>query len=70
MTAIKPGQRYIHEGMTIDIHSVENGQVYYRKWPKGVTEMGMWEGLGRCLIEVAEREIEKAGMKPEKEITP
>ena len=58
---IQPGQRYERDGVYVDIHFIEDGQVFYRRWPRGVTEMGMWDGLGRCPVKVAEREIE--GMK-------
>lgn len=36
MVSLRPGTRYTKEGVSVDIDSVINGEVYVRRWPKGV----------------------------------
>ena len=62
---MKPGDRYIHNGVTVDIHEIHEGQVYFRQWPMGVTEMPWLSGLRRCPIEQAENEIKELELEVE-----
>lgn len=37
-------------GWTIEVHLVRNGEVYFRKWPPGVSSMGFLERLQRMSV--------------------
>lgn len=60
---LKPGQRFTKNGIAVDVHKVEGGEVYYRRWPKGVDEMPWCAGLARLPINEFLAEVE--GLEPE-----
>lgn len=37
MVSLQPGTRYTKDGISVDIDDVKDGEVYVRRWPKGVT---------------------------------
>lgn len=45
-----PGTRYTKDGISVDIDSVENGEVYVRRWPKGVVNQPFFANCIRIPI--------------------
>lgn len=45
-----PGDVYTKDGVQIDVEYIEFGDVYYRKWPKGVKIQSMLENCRRMPI--------------------
>lgn len=60
---IQPGQRFMKNGIAVDVHKVEGGEVYYRRWPKDVESMPWCDGLARMALPVFLAEVE--GLEPE-----
>jgi hypothetical protein len=44
---MKPGTRYTKDGGSIDVHQIDRGQVYYRKWSDAVTTQPAFSNLYR-----------------------
>jgi len=64
---IKAGDRYIHDGIIVDVHEVFDGMVYYRQWPKDTTEINWLDGLFKISLMQFLIGIGKRGLTPVKE---
>ena len=51
MSDIKPGTRYTKDGVSVDVHDVYQGEVYFRQWPKDVNVQAFLNNLGRMSVE-------------------
>lgn len=47
MVRIKPGLIDFPNGWGIDVHKVQDGEVYFQRWPPGVESQGMFTNLMR-----------------------
>jgi len=54
------GQRYTKDGVSVDVHDVKDGEVYMRKWPKGVEEQPFFQNLIRVPIPVFVEQVKDA----------
>lgn len=41
------GIRYTKDGVSLDVHEIARGQVYYRRWPAGITTQPAFTHLHR-----------------------
>jgi hypothetical protein len=57
---VRPGMGFTRNGITIKVHFIEDGEVYYQKWPKGVEEQRWFENLSRLPVDEFEKGIEGA----------
>ncbi len=69
MNEIIPGTRYTKNGVSVDIHSVKDGQVYCQRWPRDVMEQDFLDGLIRMpvddfLLATTGAEISTRAQKP------
>lgn len=53
---LKPGTRYKKNGISVDIDLVKDGEMYVRRWPKGVTTQGFF---ANCIRMPVDRFIEQ-----------
>lgn len=67
--ALKPqtpaiGDRYVKDDMSVDVHAVIDGCVYYRHWPKGVEKMPFLSNLAKTKLEDFIFQIQGAEYQP------
>ena len=48
---IEKGMKFRKDGIRIDVHDVKDGEVYFRRWPKGVQDQLFFEGLRRMSLD-------------------
>ena len=44
-------------GILIHVHDVKNGEVFFRKWPKGIEKQCLFENLFRMPVDEFEKQI-------------
>lgn len=63
MSAPLPGLVLHKDGVTVHIHEIMNGQVYFQRFPRGVTDQGWFDNLYR--IPVAQYDVESVSATEE-----
>lgn len=63
MSEPKVGSRYTKDGVSIDVHDVKDGEVWVRRWPKGVESQSFFANCIRVPLDVFNREIEGATLE-------
>lgn len=63
VVSLTPGSRYTKDGISLDVDFVKDGQVYLRRWPKGVESQPMFENCVRVPIADFIEQVQDATME-------
>lgn len=66
MVRLQPGTRYTKDGISVDIDDVKDGEVYIRRWPKGVTEQPFFANCIRMPVAQFVEQVQGATMEANK----
>jgi hypothetical protein len=60
---LQPGTRYTKNGISVDIESVKDGEVYARRWPKGVKSQPLFANCIRLPVKQFVEQVQSATME-------
>lgn len=60
--SLLPGTRYTKDGISVDIDAVKDGEVYVRRWPKGVTTQPFFANCIRMPVAQFVEQVQGATM--------
>lgn len=61
--SLQPGTRYTKDGISVDIDDVKDGEVYIRRWPKGVATQSLFENCMRMTVAQFVEQVQGATME-------
>ena len=63
VVSLHPGTRFTKNGVSVDIVCVKDGEVYVRRWPKGVDSQPFFANCIRMPIENFVAQVQDAQME-------
>lgn len=63
MVSLLPGTRYTKDGISVDIDDVKDGEVYVRRWPKGVQTQPFFSNCIRLPVSQFVEQVQGATME-------
>lgn len=63
LVSLLPGTRYTKDGISVDIDDVKEGEVYIRRWPKGVTTQPLFSNCIRMPVAQFVEQVQGATME-------
>lgn len=63
IVSLQPGTRYTKDGISVDIDDVKDGEVYVRRWPKGVTTQPFFANCIRMPVAQFVEQVQGATME-------